>query len=773
MNLFIKKNGIILSTLCLLCLILESSNAYAQKTWDRGAATNNWGDANNWNPNEVPSATDAVTIPNGFSTVSVNVNASCASLTISSGNVPLTVNINLGITLTVGGNVSIESPTDNTSDKTIAVGTGSLICSSLSMSIPTGNDNCILSVSAGTVTVTGNITMNGAANENNINITGAGTLNIGGSITGGDLNSTSAGSIVNYNGSSPQTVAINSDYVYANLHINNTAGVTLQAAVTTSNVTQNIRVQSGTLSNGGFAIAGGSGDVLEVSNGARLLIGGTTSSFPTGFGTVTLGNTSIVEYAGTGAQIVENSVTYGHLTTSGGNTKTLETAGGTMTFNGNITIGSGTTLSSNNKTMNVAGNWINNGTFTQGTSTVVFNGTTAQTIGGSTSTIFNNVTINNTADVTLLNNQTVNGVLTFITGKLETGPYNVIFGTTGSISGEDASKYLVGDLTISRVVGTGTINNLGGAGFSILNTGDNLGTVSVTRISGSAGIITAGGNQGIARKWIITSTNPPSSGRSISFSWVSDDDNGVNLVNALIFRSADGSEPWTPIGIAQNVSSTRTITATTNVFSTWTVADEESPLPVELISFTASLQGKGVILNWTTQTEVQNYGFEVERLQDYSSNGGKRLNDWEKIGFVQGQGNSNAPKEYSFTDNNLLFGKYYYRLKQIGTDGSYEYSSEVEVATGKIPEGFVLEQNYPNPFNPNTSIRFAVNETSPALLKVYDVLGNEVVTLFNETAEAGKYYYLDFDASRYSSGIYYYSLSAGNYRDIKKMMLIK
>lgn len=610
----------------------------------------------------------------------------------------------------------------------------------------------ILTVNSGVVlTVTSGITLqNDNKTSMSAEIAGAGTINCASVRVGGTTTSLSG------DATTTLTSTISTLSISGNLR--------LDGEDNGSNDNNSVlNLNSGSVNVGGtvnLIAEFGSTATLTLANGAQT--GTLTLSGASPFSTIDAdetftanGTEATVNYSSTGAQTV-NPIIYTNLTLSGSGVKT--TTG--VTVNGKLSMQGTTSVSA---------------VPTYGSSaSLEYKGISVQTTGVEFPTIMNNtVIIDNINGVTLNESKTINDTLIFNNGKLETGPNNVVSGTTGSISGEGAGRYLVGDITISRIVGTGTIDNLGGVGFSVLDSGDDLGTVSVNRISGSAGIISVGGNQGIARKWIIASTNPPASGRSISFSWVSDDDNGIDLVHALVFRSPDGNEPWNPVGIPQDVSSTRTITVTTNTFSTWTVADEDSPLPVELISFTASLQGKSVILNWATKTEVQNYGFEIERLKDYSGNDGKRLNDWEKIGFVQGQGNSNVPKGYSFTDNNLLFGEYYYRLKQIGTDGSYKYSSEVEIATGKIPEGFVLEQNYPNPFNPNTAIRFAVNETSPALLKVYDVLGNEVITLFNETAEAGKYYYLDFDASRYSSGIYYYSLSAGNYRDIKKMMLVK
>ncbi len=200
----------------------------------------------------------------------------------------------------------------------------------------------------------------------------------------------------------------------------------------------------------------------------------------------------------------------------------------------------------------------------------------------------------------------------------------------------------------------------------------------------------------------------------------------------------------------------------------WTI---DQGLPVELSSFTAKvLRTGGVQLDWITETEVGNYGFEIERLQDYNI---EKLQEWEKISFVEGNGNSNSQKEYSYTDNFAQYGSYAYRLKQIDTDGSFEYSDVIEVEAGNIPDGFVLEQNYPNPFNPSTTIKFALAKTQQAELKVFDVLGNEIVTLFNGIADGGKVYEVEFSAENLSSGIYYYRLKARNFVETKKMALLR
>ncbi len=196
------------------------------------------------------------------------------------------------------------------------------------------------------------------------------------------------------------------------------------------------------------------------------------------------------------------------------------------------------------------------------------------------------------------------------------------------------------------------------------------------------------------------------------------------------------------------------------------VDDSNGALPVELSSFTAKvLKSGGVQLNWRTETEISNYGFEILRSTQYDST-------WMKIGFVEGNGNSNSPKDYSFTDEVIKYGSYAYRLKQIDTDGQFQYSKVIEVDAGKIPDGFVLEQNYPNPFNPVTTIKFSISHSGNVKLTVYNLLGEEIAELVNRFKEAG-IHTINFDASSINSSIYIYKIEANGFVQSRKMTLIK
>jgi hypothetical protein len=204
------------------------------------------------------------------------------------------------------------------------------------------------------------------------------------------------------------------------------------------------------------------------------------------------------------------------------------------------------------------------------------------------------------------------------------------------------------------------------------------------------------------------------------------------------------------------------------------------PLPVELSSFTAKvLRNGGVQLNWRTETEANNFGFEVERkISSKQSTAG----NWEKIGFVEGHGTTNSPKNYSFTDKGISYGVYSYRLKQIDSDGTYKYSKEIEIDVSEIPNYFILAQNYPNPFsarggsafggNPSTTIKYVLPKNERVKIEVFNAIGQRVAKLLDKQVSSGNHE-IQFDAQDLPSGLYTYRITAGQFQAVKKMLLLK
>ncbi|MCK9245229.1 MAG: T9SS type A sorting domain-containing protein [Candidatus Marinimicrobia bacterium] len=190
-------------------------------------------------------------------------------------------------------------------------------------------------------------------------------------------------------------------------------------------------------------------------------------------------------------------------------------------------------------------------------------------------------------------------------------------------------------------------------------------------------------------------------------------------------------------------------------------------LPVELQDFRAIQSGDDVRLSWETASEVNNYGFEIERIHADS--------EWEKIGFREGKCSCTKLSSYTFLDKKVSkYGNLRYRLKQIDYDGSHEYSPEISVtcAESTIPAVFRIHNNYPNPFNPATTLSYEIAEPGLTKITIYDMQGKEVDILLNTNQQPGRYE-LKFDGSQLSNGIYFCKFASGINTKIIKMLLVK
>jgi len=191
--------------------------------------------------------------------------------------------------------------------------------------------------------------------------------------------------------------------------------------------------------------------------------------------------------------------------------------------------------------------------------------------------------------------------------------------------------------------------------------------------------------------------------------------------------------------------------------------------PVELVSFTVSAEKNTINLKWKTATELNNLGFNIERGSEKNSNGDIIFN---KIGYIKGAGNSVSTLSYSFSDILNNPGVYYYRLKQIDNNGAFKYSTPVEMNFKPMVNGYYLDQNYPNPFNPSTTIAYSIPEASNVKLSVFKTLGQQVKIVENVYKNAGSYK-VTLYAGELNSGIYFYKIEAGQFSQIRKMILMK
>lgn len=217
------------------------------------------------------------------------------------------------------------------------------------------------------------------------------------------------------------------------------------------------------------------------------------------------------------------------------------------------------------------------------------------------------------------------------------------------------------------------------------------------------------------------------------------------------------------------VSGLKTITITNpdgQQITSSTTLNYDPSMPVELISFTARVLRKNEVkLEWATASELNALNFVIERSADESN--------WSKVALVKAAGNSTTYKNYSVVDNTLMEkGLYSYRIKQYDVSGDFEILKSIEVNYNYLPGEFSLRQNYPNPFNPETKISYDVAERSNVKITVFDILGNEIAQLVNETKEPGTYE-VQFNGSALSSGVYIYRMQTDNFISTQKMTLLK
>ncbi len=241
----------------------------------------------------------------------------------------------------------------------------------------------------------------------------------------------------------------------------------------------------------------------------------------------------------------------------------------------------------------------------------------------------------------------------------------------------------------------------------------------------------------------------------------------------LYRRSSTSDGDWTMlINGASNVTSTTVTFDGITSFSQFSLG-QGALLPIQIAAFTANVGASGVKLDWTTISETNNYGFFVERHRQDST-------VFKTVSaLISGAGTSLSQHHYSWIDSSVAAGNYIYRLRQVDMNGAVSYSQPITVNVvmgvndDAAPRKFQLLQSYPNPFNPTAKIKFSVEHAEHATLIVYDILGQEVVRLFDAVAEPGHYYSFDFDGTQLSSGVYVYRIVTDSRTDVKKMLMLK
>lgn len=351
----------------------------------------------------------------------------------------------------------------------------------------------------------------------------------------------------------------------------------------------------------------------------------------------------------------------------------------------------------------------------------------------------------------------------------------VFYTTTGSATLTSLDPVGTGSLIPDRYVARGVFdpNN------------KNTAYIAVTSFMGG----TAPGN---AHVWKVTNlgTSPVIAAINTGLpdvpvnAFVVDPANSSNLFAGTdigVYNSTDGGASWSVFGLNLPVVAvfdmvmhpvTRTLRIATHGRGMWD--NSGPPLPIQLSSFSGTVVGgSGVRLEWTTASELNNFGFEVQRSAAQSG-------PWSSLqnGFVRGHGTTAVPQQYSFTDVDAGTGTVFYRLKQLDLDGSVHYSDGIEVnlLTGvegsRFPTAFSLDQSFPNPFNPSTTIRYGLPQDADVTLEVFNMLGQRVAVLVHEKQVAG-YHEARFTAAGLASGAYFYAIRAGDYYATKSLVHLK
>ena len=751
--------------------------SFAQAATKTASVTGNWNATATWGGSPIPTSSDDVIINSGV-TVSFNIygtSTTVLSLTVNESGV-LTFNTLDGNSLTITGDV--------TNNGTLRIGN------------QTGG------AKVHTLNVGGNFTNNGIFYA---------TDPIGGTGQDDHLD-------VVLNGTAAQLIGGTTATIFRDLTISNTsAAVTATNNFSVTHITfpadydgYTLTVNANATFNTGTYVISGTGD-FTLAPGGTLGIGSTagiTSSGATGSiqvtGTRTYSTDANYTYIGAASQNIGNGFptnlsgtmtvdNTGNIVTLD-NTRTIASGGSIVLTAGTFAAGTNLTMSSFSSLIQTGGNITGN---LQGTGTysVTYTGNSITTGAELSGSGLNNLTVNlnSSQSLTLDQSRTVAGTLTLTNGNIITNSNILTLGTSTSSLGtlSRTSGTITGNFqrwftasTMSNVLfPIGTASNYRPANISFTSapsiggtltsffTASNPGTAGLPLDDGGTSIV----NVGIEGYWTINAANGLAGG-TYSLDLTADGFIGVIDVSTLriIKRSTSGS--WTLNGshtAGTGTTGTPVVHRTgMSGFSEFGIGSpSDNPLPVELSFFSAVVSESGVNLKWITETEVNNYGFEVQRSESEVEGF-----EFKPLGFVEGYGTTNTPQSYSYSDRYLSTGKYNYRLKQIDFNGNYHYyylGYEVNIG---IPNKFKLSQNYPNPFNPVTKIDYNIPYNFNITLKLYDITGREIATLVNETQTAG-YYTLQFDASNFASGTYLYTITAddgaNNYVMTKRMILVK
>jgi len=542
---------------------------------------------------------------------------------------------------------------------------------------------------------------------------------------------------------------------------------------------------------------------LNMTNGASLL--NVSGNFINN-GTLSPGSGTIAFVANSGTQTIATGGTgagkaFNNVTKSGNGTAQLDD---NMQVNGNITISDGAfDASASNSDISVGGNWTsyNSNAFIEGAnSTVEFNGTALQTLAVPGGEIFKNIKLNNTASgsgigLQINNNLTVEGTVTFSSGKMDIGANQLTIGTAltnGTITGANSSKYVITNAT----AGGGNIKAFTNTNTAyVFPVGDstNYSPMTVTFTDGPQPgayitttavkavhpeLLTASPpTKYISRYWSVEPTgleaNPV---YNVSFSYVAADEVGVGTLYPIKYSTSTTTIGWLSCPGSTAAAVTGTSGANDNVlktftwaglttFSDFTGAGDGSPLPVTWLNFDAQFNNTTnyVDVSWTTASEINNDYFQVMRSVDAVN--------FEVVGTVDGSGNSSLVKDYTFEDVNPLTGVSYYKIRQVDFNGMSD-NTEIRAVSNTGGEATCTLFTYPNPLiGQDLTIVYSNLDKGNWEFRLVDITG-KIVLSQNRTSElnAGAF---TLNLEQLPAGIYLFQLNTQSQNFTRKITISK
>jgi hypothetical protein len=411
---------------------------------------------------------------------------------------------------------------------------------------------------------------------------------------------------------------------------------------------------------------------------------------------------------------------------------------GTTTVTGNVQSAAGSTLDLSAGSLQVTGNVSNAGT-TQATSTgtLELTGSTNQNLdlhGGTVGRFIVNKATAGQDTVRIVSDILVTNQATLTDGMARTGLGSAVrLSNSATLTGEATGQYIQGHVVTTRAAVSGSTPVDFQNGVIIQPAGNALGTVTVDRAAGLklAGI-TYGQNpsdpttKSIDRIWTINPQTQPAAGQpaTLTMQWIADDDNGLtptDFITATAARRTAANAPWVTVGPPQDASA-RSLSVVAAAFSDWTVNGQSTPLPVELLSFSATRAADAARLRWVTASEINSAYFDVEVGTDGRN--------YRFVGRTEAQGTSQSRHTYELLDPRLLTYRaelVYYRLRQVDRDGKVTFSAPqtLRVSGERLP---LTALAWPNPFDGASAVQLQIRTSNeaPVELSLFDATGRLV-----------------------------------------------